>query len=455
MVESFFRSFLAGETASQSLLAASFRDPQRRGAHVQRAAQRSIAPGLLEVLRRQNETLAPSDARARNLEALARSGTTAVVTGQQLGLFLGPLYTFYKAASAIAAAGALERESGIRCVPIFWMQTEDHDFPEIDHCHLLLPDGSRQTLRLNDTLGESGQRVSVKHRLLGEDCLRLAAALEDGLGELPYAGEGLILLDPRDAAIAKGTASPIYRRSLIESERIATALLERIEVLASAGFATQVHVRAASPLFFFHPGGPESERFRLERQGDVWVLVGTNQSISTDELLPLLEAEPLRFSSSALMRPILQDHLIPTAAYVGGPAEVSYFAQLPPLYEIFQLPMPLVVPRARFRLLEGRAISLLRRLHLKPSDVEVSPDQLMPKDSEARGTDYPSPELVKDRLMTPILRQLDEFQGIAEALDPGLLKAVGRTRATVARAASRLTGRYERSLRDRDQRSEE
>jgi len=480
MVESFFRSFLAGETASQSLLAASFRDPQRRLAHVQRAAQRFIAPGLLEVLRRQNEMLAPSDARGRNLEALARGGTAAVVTGQQLGLFLGPLYTFYKAASAIAAARALERESGIRCVPIFWMQTEDHDFPEIDHCHLLLPDGSRQTLRLHDTLGESGQRVSVKHRLLGEDCLRLAAALEDGLGELPFArevlplirehyrpgqslasafagllgtifaDEGLILLDPRDAAIAKGTASPIYRRSLIECERIATALLERIDVLASAGFATQVHVRAASPLFFFHRGGPEGERFRLEREGDVWALVGTNQSVSTDELLPLLEAEPLRFSSSALMRPILQDHLIPTAAYVGGPAEVSYFAQLPPLYEIFQLPMPLVIPRARFRLLEGRATSLLRRLHLKPSDVEVSADQLMPKDSESRGTDYPSPELVKDRLMTPFLRQLDEFQGVAESLDPGLLKALGRTRATVARAASRLTGRYERSLRDRD-----
>src|SRR5260370_1224333 len=377
MVESFFRSSLAGETASQSLLAASFRDPQARVAHVQRAAQRSIAPGLLEVLRRQNETLAPSDARGRNLEALAEGETAAVVTGQQLGLFLGPLYTFYKAASAIAAARALERESGIRCVPIFWLQTEGHDFP----------------------------------------------------------------------AIAKGTASPIYRRSLIESERISTALLERIEVLASAGFATQVHVRAASPLFFFHRGCPEGERFRLEREGDVWTLVGTNQSVSTDDLLPLLEADPLRFSSSALMRPILQDHLVPTAAYVGGPAEVSYFAQLPPLYEIFQLPMPLVIPRARFRLLEGRAISLLRRLDLKPSAVEVSPDQLMPKDSESRGTDYPSPELVKDRLMTPFLRQLDEFPGIAESLDPGLLKPIGRTGRTGARAADRLPGRYRRALR--------
>src|SRR5258708_4493444 len=150
------------------------------------------------------------------------------------------------------------------------------------------------------------------------------------------------------------------------------------------------------------------------------------------------------------MRPILQDYLLPTAAYVGGPAEVSYFAQLPPLYEIFQLPMPLVIPRARFRLLEGRTISLLGRLHLAPSDVEVSPDQLMLTDAEAKGTDYPSPELVKDRLMTHFLRQLDEFQGIAESVDPVLLKAVARTRATVVRAATRLTGRYERGLRDRD-----
>ena len=119
MSESFFRSFLAGGRDSQAFLPAHFRDRQARIVHARRAAGRSLAPGLLEVIRNQNQALSSSAERARNLEAIGRQGTAVVVTGQQLGLFLGPLYTVYKAATAISAARQLEAESGIRCVPIF------------------------------------------------------------------------------------------------------------------------------------------------------------------------------------------------------------------------------------------------------------------------------------------------------------------------------------------------
>jgi bacillithiol biosynthesis cysteine-adding enzyme BshC len=478
MGEPFFRSFLAGEAGAQLLLPASFRDLGRRRAHVRRAAERSLAPGMLEVLREQNQKLPTSDARTRNLESLA-GGAVAVVTGQQLGLLLGPLFTYYKAASAIAAARALERETNIRCVPVFWLQTEDHDFPEIDHCHILLPDGSRKRLALSDPLGDTGQRVSVVHRILGEDCGQLGDALENHLGGLPFskevlplirehyrpgqslagafagmlaalfADEGLILFDPRNAAVAK-MATPMFRTSLIDSDRIAAALLERTQALERAGFAVQVHVRQGSPLFFFHRHRAEGPRFRLERGDLAWSLAGTNESIATDELLRILEAEPLRFSSSALLRPILQDHLLPTAAYVGGPAELNYSAQLPPLYEHFQLSMPLVIPRARFRFIESRARSLLDKLHLQPSEVERPRDQLRREVADAPSPDYPSPEVVRGQLMDDFARRLDDFHRIAQSLDPGLLKALDRTRTTVARAVSRLSGRYSRVLLEKD-----
>jgi bacillithiol biosynthesis cysteine-adding enzyme BshC len=260
----------------------------------------------------------------------------------------------------------------------------------------------------------------------------------------------LIVFDPRHQAVAK-MAAPVYRRSLTDAEAIAASLLQRTQALESAGFDAQVHVRDASPLFFFHQGRPEGERFRLQAADGAWSLVGTQESISTGELLKLLEREPLRFSSSALLRPIVQDHLFPTAAYVGGPAEVSYFAQLPPLYERFGLPLPLVVPRGRFRCIEARTRSLLERLRLRASDPESVPDQLGSVLADAAAADYPPPEFVNDQLMLEFSRQLDEFQRIARALDPGLLKALDRTRATVMRATSRLTARYRRSLLAKDQ----
>ncbi len=479
MSESFFRSFLTGGRDSQALLPAHFRDREARIAHARRAAGRSLAPGLLAVIRDQNEALAPSAERARNLEAIGRQGTAAVVTGQQLGLFLGPLYTVYKAATAILAARQLEDESGIRCVPIFWLQTEDHDFPEIDHCHILRPDGTRQTLRLTDRLGSAGDRVSVKHRMLGEECEALTDSLEECLESLPFApevlrlarehyrsghslvrafagmlsaffaDEGLLIFDPREAAVSQLVA-PIYRRALSDCEGASQALLRRMATLEGAGFATQVHVRPGCPLFFFHRAGPEGQRYRLEREDGAWALVGAEESISSDVLIRLLETEPLRFSSSALLRPIVQDYLLPTAGYVAGPAEVSYFAQLPPLYESFDVPMPLIVPRARFRCLEPKSLSLLGKLNLRPEELEEPEDALRRKLAAGSAADYPSADAVKDDLMNELGRRLDRFQAIAQSVDPALLKAVQRTRATMARAAERLGARYGRALLEKD-----
>src|SRR5687767_351745 len=124
---------MSGDERALRLLPAHFRDARERAASVQRARERAIRPSVLDVMRAQNAALAPSKAREANLDALATPGTVCVVTGQQVGLFLGPLYTIYKAASAIAFANALTRETGQRCVPVFWLQTEDHDLAEIDH----------------------------------------------------------------------------------------------------------------------------------------------------------------------------------------------------------------------------------------------------------------------------------------------------------------------------------
>ncbi|HEV7554430.1 MAG TPA: bacillithiol biosynthesis cysteine-adding enzyme BshC, partial [Kofleriaceae bacterium] len=311
-------------------------------------AKRAIAPAVADVLAEQNSRLAPSPARDANLAALRR-GAAAVVTGQQVGLFLGPLYTIYKAATAVVLARAWSRETGSPVVPVFWLQTEDHDIVEIASCaipgerldvpvdaenrisiaQLTLPDAIADCLdRLAELLGP-GDDAAVHVARLGRHYkpgARWADAFAGVLAEL-FAPEGLVVIDPRDPGFGP-FAAPVHARALDDSSRIASALIARGAELSGH----KVHVRPGAPLSFFHPAGACGPRVRLEPVGPGrFAEVGGGPTHELAELHAALAADPLSFSTSALLRPILQDTLLPTAAYVGGPAEIAYLAQLPPL----------------------------------------------------------------------------------------------------------------------------
>lgn len=452
-MSAFSAAFLAGEARALALLPDDFRHATKRVEAVRRAASRVTAPPVVEALRQQAARWASSPQRQASLDALA-GGAVAVVTGQQVGLFLGPLYSFYKAASAVVTARALQQETGVRCVPIFWLQTEDHDLEEIDHLEVRLADGSLQRIALKSP---HTPRASVSSVRLGEGVEAALRELADSLGDAPHADEvlalfrkhyrrdatwvdafagvlsellpELVLLDPRDEALA-AQVEGVHARAFSECDAIAQALLERQRALESSGFDVQVHVREASPLSFVHPDGRDGPRFRVERCAEGWRVVGSARVV-----------EPVHVSTSALLRPITQDSLLPTAAIIGGPGELNYFAQVPPLYAHFGLPMPMVMPRARFRVVEPRVASLLQKLNLTPEQVEAPFEAVL-----ARVAPVPpelTPELLERRLLDAIAPVLDAV--------PELEDAVKRTRGTMARAASRLAGRYAAALRTRDE----
>jgi bacillithiol biosynthesis cysteine-adding enzyme BshC len=446
------------------------------------AASRTVPPALLDVLVARNARLASSPARERHLELLSRPGTVAVVTGQQMGLFLGPLFTLYKAAAAIVAARALSEETGRPCVPVFWLQTEDHDLPEVDHVFLPRPTGGPLRVAL-EIPGAATSKAPIAHRHLGPSVTAALATLRGELGEEPYAQEhlallerayrpeatlaeaftevlatvfaeeGLVFLDPRDARLAP-LAAPVHRRSILEADAISTALAARVRALTEAGFSEQVHIRPGSPLGFYSPDGVDGPRYRLDPNGsNSWSLVGhpDGRTVTTAELLGMLEREPLRFTTSALLRPLLQDTWLPTAAYVGGPGEIAYFAQLEPLYAHFGRPMPLVVPRARFRVLDDRTRRWLGKLGLQADELNAPREQLLMK-LAARDTTQPleTPEALEARLFGDFAAELDRLNDSLLAVDTTLQDALQRTRGTVRVAVSRLTGRYARALARRD-----
>jgi bacillithiol biosynthesis cysteine-adding enzyme BshC len=478
----FSTSYLAGEPAARAFVPLDFRSPAARLQRTRAAAGRRIDPALAGELRAQQARLPASAARDANLAALAAGETAVVATGQQVGLFLGPLYGLYKAASAVAAARALSAEAGVRVVPLFWLQTEDHDFAEIASCTVAGADGAPVRLSLPDERAAEA-RVSIAHRRLGPEIDRLldqlAAALPPGphavetlallrahyrAGQPPaaaFAGvlaelfreDGLLILDPRVEAVAR-LALPVTRGALAACDAVAADLEARAAALQEAGFELQIPLRRDCALVFFHPDGPGGPRFRLSRRGAGWALSGAARGATEAEVADALAREPLRFSTSALLRPIVQDALLPTAAYVGGPAEVSYFAQLAPLYARFDLTPPLVVPRARFLCLDARSRRLLHGLGLSPhellagrTDAELLSRVLLPETAAA-----PDPEALAARARQVVQGTSDLAARIVEALpaDRNLGRAAVRTRASVQAAVDRLVNRYRRTLAGRD-----
>ena len=288
----------------------------------------------------------------------------------------------------------------------------------------------------------------------------IALAFAGVLAEL-FADEGLLVLDPREARVAE-LAAPIYREALDACATIGQRLEDRCSALADAGFEQQIPLRPDCALVFGHLGAANGPRYRLERQtgaprssdpSDSWQLAGGDGAFSNQEITDALAHDPLRFSTSAMLRPIVQDTLLPTAAYVGGPAEVSYFAQAGALYEHFRLAMPLIVPRGRFRCLDPHTRRRLAELGLGADDVARPQAELLARLPNTSAQGIPSAADLTARVASEISPALDQIAAAATALDPedrNLARAAERTRAHVARALTRLTGRYARKLAERE-----
>lgn len=341
---------------------------------------------LTEVLGEQNAVLGAGEATRANLDRLA-NGAVAVVSGQQVGLFGGPAYAIYKAVSAIQIAQELTK-AGVDAVPVFWMATEDHDLDEV-RTSTWFDQGKLTRFELPGN-GDAGQPVGklalgaqVAEMVHEASRILTAAAGEfvagifresygaqetygSAFGKLfarLFAEQGLILLDPLDARLHRA-AGEVLRKAIEERDELNEALLERGKELDKAGFAAQVRVTARSSLVFSMANG---RRQPIAVSGAKFVC--GEQSWTREELIQAVQAEPEKFSPNALLRPVLQDFLLPTAAYIAGPAEIAYFAQAEVIYKRLLGRMPVILPRAAFTILDAKAEKLLRRYGLKVEDV--------------------------------------------------------------------------------------
>lgn len=340
---------------------------------------------VASILERQNLGFGASDKALANIQRL-RDGAPAVVTGQQVGLFGGPLFCLLKALSAAMHA----EKTG--AVPVFWLATEDHDYAEISSTNLPAADHLKKmsvnvphregapvgTIIFDDAMTAAVQQVEA---LFGSSEITelLAASYHKGedfgsafakfyakvLGDL-----GIVLLNPSDPELHR-IAQPLFKSALEQAEEINDALLQRGKELEAAGYHAQVKVTHSHTLCFFIQDGIRTP-IRIE---DGNFLIGEHK-LTRKEILAEVERCPELFSANVLLRPLTQDHLLPTLCYIGGPAEVAYFAQIETVYRKLANRVTPVLPRIFATIVEPRQAKLLDRYGLKLTDIFTSPEKV-------------------------------------------------------------------------------
>jgi bacillithiol biosynthesis cysteine-adding enzyme BshC len=364
---------------------------------------------VMRCLREQNASLAAQSEKAQqNLSLLAETNTVAIVTGQQVGLLGGPLYTFFKAASAISLANRLSQQyPALNFAPIFWLETEDHDLEEAATTYILDREYGLKTIRYEpsdlpqpitpnakpwrkqigtlaievDPIANVFQqlRESLAPTEFTDEILRayedsyasdttFAASFKSLLQKL-FPTEGLLTFDASQRA-TKLLGASLFKKELQSSPELSERIIVQSAELEEH-YHAQVKPRALN-LFFLDQG----ERFPLvEKEGTPsgsersFFLQGTKRTLTMTELLGYLENEPECFSPNVVLRPIYQDTLLPTAVYVGGPGEIAYFAQFKSAYEWVGIPMPMILPRETATLIEDRFEKLAEKQGIAIADI--------------------------------------------------------------------------------------
>lgn len=414
-------------------------------------ADRSILCDALEDI---NRGFGATEETLANIELLRDPETVAVVTGQQAGLFTGPIYTIYKALSAIRMVECL-RGRGIKAVPVFWIATEDHDFDEVSKAEFIDKNGGPFEVvtepsnrsedipvgyveldnSIEETIDELFQGIGSTEftpelRSLIEDSWKPGESFGDAFGTLiiKLLGRyGLIVLNPLEAGI-KQLAAPIYVNAISKAAEIVEALQTRSRLLESEGYTAQVLVGDDYFPLFWHADDGTRNSLRRSKQG-LFVTKDRKHEFTLDELAEMAGSEPARFSPSVVLRSVVQDHILPTVCYFGGAAEIAYFAQNSEVYRILERPVTTILHRQSFSVIEAKHAKTLERYDLTFVDLFRGREELLPEIVEG----YLNKDTAGrfDDVERSISAELDRLSASISEVDPTLADNLAKRRKKV------------------------
>ncbi|HEX9545423.1 MAG TPA: bacillithiol biosynthesis cysteine-adding enzyme BshC [Pyrinomonadaceae bacterium] len=438
------------------------------------AAYKTDRNQLCDALLDMNASWGAGEATLKNIEMLRDADCLAAVSGQQAGLFTGPLYTIYKSLSAVKLAGCLTQRN-TKTVPVFWIATEDHDFPEVAKAEFIGRDCRLAQVEVSPALHKEDQPVgrvmiddsinTVLNQLLellpiSEFTPDLEAVLRDSWQPGRTYGEafarmmtallgrhGLILLDPLDGRLKK-LAAPLYAGAASHAHEIATAIETRSQRLVEAGYHAQVTPSENSfPLFLHDASGARHALVRTA--AGKYTTKSDDEEFTADELAQMALAQPERFSPNVTLRAVVQDYLLPSISYYGGAAEIAYFAQTAEVYRILGRPATPILPRASLTMIESHTGRVLERYGLGLADLFAGAENVLARVVEehlgaATAKTFGTTE-------ESVNSELDKLREQLRTIDPTLADALETGRRKINYQLEGLRTRFHRAQMTRDE----
>lgn len=429
---------------------------------------------LCEALERLNRGWGAGEKTLEHIKLLREADCIAVVSGQQAGLLGGPLYTIYKALSAVKLAECMAQR-GIKTVPVFWIATEDHDFAEVARAEFINRDCTFSGAEVSAEVHSEGLPVgrvildqSIETTLqsllsslpkteftddldkLLRNCYSPGKKFGDAFARIMTAlvgDKGLILVDPLDSEL-KRLAAPLYADAARQAEEIAVAIVHRSRELEDAGYHAQVTPSEDSfPLFLHDENG--ARRALTRNANGKYHAKGDGQEYAAAELAQWALREPARFSPNVTLRAVVQDFLFPTIAYYGGSAEIAYFAQTSEVYRILNRPVTPILPRVSFTFVEKHTWRSLERYGIRLQDFFAGPDHVV----EKVVTEYLGKETAAafEHTTETFNQELDGLQEQLKRVDPTLADALEKGRRKINYQIDGLRTRFNRAQVARDE----
>lgn len=437
------------------------------------AAQKFSRDAVAEVLTDQNRAAGAGAETFANIDRLRQPDSVVVITGQQAGLFTGPLYTIFKALTAIKLAEEL-RARGVNVIPMFWIAAEDHDFEEVNHTRLVNREGQIETITYTACSPKEGKPVGHVNLAGGirENIDQLIAALPESefvpklsedLRESYAAGTGfadafarmmmklfgkygVVLINPLDDRL-KHISGELYVAAMSQAPAFASALVNESAALIDAGYHAQVYTSPeAVPLFMLDEGRRTA---MVRREDGRFYLKNSEKSFASDELLSTVARCPNCFSPNVTLRPIVQDFLLPTVAYIGGPAEIAYFAQLRPNYSLLGRVEPVVLPRASFTLIEKRHAKTMAKYGIEFPELFEGAESVLKRVVE-RSLDQ-NTAAIFDETERALNEQLDKLRDSLISVDATLADALKGGREKILYQLHNLQTRFIHNRTKRDE----
>jgi bacillithiol biosynthesis cysteine-adding enzyme BshC len=424
------------------------------------------------IMARQNSDLHSNKAKL-HLDQLTKPQSVILITGQQLGLFASPLYTIYKLVTTIKLAESLnDQNNRYHFIPVFWLESEDHDFQEICRVGLLDPYFQPKEVTYQ---GQDRGKVPMRYYQLESSVRSFISEIRENIAETEFTSDlfdkiikgykqgtdwvtasreflkdifedkGLLFFYPGDDEI-KNISIDFFKQLLVDNEKYSMAFAEVSQNIVKSGYQNQVKVIPGKT--FIHFETEDKKRFHLYRNDRDYYLKDSELKFTLESALEFISGHPIAVSTSVVSRPLLQSWLLPVVAYIAGPAEIAYWAQLGKMFKNFDLVMPQVYPRISATLMEPKIARYLEKNQADVENISFKKKEFIDqyyKNLSNTGADDPVGQLQKELLIKG-----GEIEAYLKQLDPTLIDSAKKT---ITRMVQTLENLENRVIKMREQKN--